>query len=107
MPRLISQAELSRLAGVSETAISKAVKKQLAPARVGNRIDLDHSATRRSLARKGGGPEAPNPGPPPRPAHPRAAAAAAGSSPPAASEPTEPAATADAAGAQRGVRVVA
>jgi hypothetical protein len=50
MARLVSKAELARLAGVSRAAISKASGKQLAPALVGDRVDLDHVATKRYLA---------------------------------------------------------
>lgn len=44
MPRFVSRANLSRLAKVSDVAISKACKGQLAPACDGKRIDVDHPA---------------------------------------------------------------
>lgn len=59
MPRLLSRAELSRLAKVSGAAITKACKHQLAPACDGRRVDLDHPATVAYLAGKGVAPPAP------------------------------------------------
>jgi hypothetical protein len=59
MSRLISRAELSRLAKVSGAAITKACKHQLGPACVGRRIDLDHAATVNYLAGKGAAPTEP------------------------------------------------
>ncbi len=53
MPRLISRAELSRIAGVSDVAISKACKKQLLQACVGPRVDLDHATVVAYLVAKG------------------------------------------------------
>jgi hypothetical protein len=53
MARLISRAELARLAKVSDVAISKACKARLAPACVEKRIDLDHPAVLDYLASKG------------------------------------------------------
>lgn len=44
MSRFVSRAELSRLAKVSDVAISKACKTQLAPACDGKRVDVDHPA---------------------------------------------------------------
>ena len=54
--RPVSQAELARLARVSEMAISKAVRAQLKPAVSGRRVDLDHPATVKYLAGKAGRP---------------------------------------------------
>jgi hypothetical protein len=53
MARLISRAELARLAGVSAPAITKACKKQLAAACHRHRVDLDHPAVQEYLASKG------------------------------------------------------
>ncbi len=71
MTRPVSRAELARLAKVSGAAITKACKKQLAPACLnGGRVDLDHPATRAYLNSKGV--TAPGPTrkaePPPKPA---------------------------------------
>ena len=51
--RTISRAELAKLAGVSKAAITKQCAKGLAPATVGERIDLDHPACRAWLASRG------------------------------------------------------
>jgi hypothetical protein len=93
MPRLISQAEFSRIAGVTEAAITKACKNQLAPARDGRRIDLDHPAARKYLKSKGVTP--PKPTPAPKIDERRDVAAA----------PRAPAPTSDPA-AKRGVQVI-
>lgn len=60
MPKLVSRAELSRIAGVSDVAISKACKRALAPACVGVRVDLDHPAVVAYLQRRAA-PEQPAP----------------------------------------------
>jgi hypothetical protein len=52
VPKLVSRAELSRIAKVSDVAISKACKKALAPACVGTRVDLDHPAVAAYLERR-------------------------------------------------------
>jgi hypothetical protein len=46
MPQLVSRADAARLKGVSGAAITKACRKQLAPALVDGRIDLEHDACR-------------------------------------------------------------
>jgi hypothetical protein len=46
MPQLVSRADAARLKKVSGAAITKACRKQLAPALVGDRIDLEHDAAR-------------------------------------------------------------
>lgn len=51
--RLVTRAELARLARVSRAAITKACKGQLAAACVDKRVDLDHPAVREYLAGKG------------------------------------------------------
>jgi hypothetical protein len=51
--RPISRAEMARTAGVSKQAISKACKKELAPACQGDRVDLDHPAVAVYLKRQG------------------------------------------------------
>lgn len=56
--RLESRSALARLAGVSPAAITKACKGQLAAARVGKRIDLDHPAVAAYLTKKGVDPTA-------------------------------------------------
>lgn len=55
MSRLISRAELARLAGVSRAAITKACAKQLSAARHEDRIDQDHPAVKAYLAARAGG----------------------------------------------------
>jgi len=52
-PRHITRAELSRLAGVSDVAISKACKATLAEACDGKRIDVDHPSVVAYLKGKG------------------------------------------------------
>lgn len=52
-PRTISRAELAKLAGVSKAAVTKQCAKGLAPACVGDRVDLDHPACRAWLAARG------------------------------------------------------
>lgn len=47
--RPVSRAEFARLAGVSSPAITKASKGKLAPACVGDRIDVDHPAAKAYL----------------------------------------------------------
>ena len=42
MAKLVSRADLARLGGVTKVAISKAAKARLAPACVGDRMDLEH-----------------------------------------------------------------
>lgn len=51
--RLISRAELARIAGVSKPAITKACGKQLKAACQGDRVDLDHAAAAAYLASRG------------------------------------------------------
>jgi hypothetical protein len=51
--RTISRAELAKLAGVSKAAVTKQCAKGLAPAAVGDRVDLDHAACRAWLAARG------------------------------------------------------
>jgi hypothetical protein len=64
--RLISRAELARLAKVSDVAVSKACKGRLAPACVEKRIDVDHPAVLDYLASKGvAPPRKPESEPPP------------------------------------------
>jgi hypothetical protein len=54
VPRVVSQAHLSRLAGVSEAAIAQAIKGPLAAAKVARgRVNLDHPSVRAYLARHG------------------------------------------------------
>ncbi len=53
MARFITRAELSRLAGVSDVAISKACKATLAAACEGKRVDVDHSDVVAYLKSKG------------------------------------------------------
>src|ERR1043166_1063323 len=59
--RLISQADLARLAAVSDMAISKACRRKLKPACVGKRVDVDHPAVVEYLAGKGKTPPAVRP----------------------------------------------
>lgn len=61
--RLISRAELSRLAGVSDVAISKACKGRLAAACQGKMVDADHAAVLEYLAGKGKKPLSPGSAP--------------------------------------------
>jgi hypothetical protein len=51
--KTISRAEFARRCGVSKPAITNACKKELAPACVGDRIDVDHESARAYMARKG------------------------------------------------------
>lgn len=53
MSRLISRAELARIAGVSRPAITKACKKQLLPAMSADQVDLDHPAVAEYFATRG------------------------------------------------------
>lgn len=53
MPRPVSRAELARLAKVSKPAITKRCAKDLAPALVGDRVDLDHPLVRAFLLEHG------------------------------------------------------
>lgn len=53
MARFVTRAELSRMAKVSDTAISKACKTTLAPACEGLRVDVDHPAVLAYLKGKG------------------------------------------------------
>lgn len=53
MARHLSRAEFSRLAGVSDTAISKSCKSKLKEACDGDRIDIDHPAALAYLKSKG------------------------------------------------------
>lgn len=52
-PRLVSQAEFARLAGVSAMAVSKAVRGKLSDAKIGRRLNLDHESVVAYLASKG------------------------------------------------------
>lgn len=63
MARLVTRSELSRIAGVSPAAITKACKNALTPACDGSRVDLDHPATVAYLASKGRAPTAAAPAP--------------------------------------------
>lgn len=58
MPRLITRAELARLAKVSGAAVTKACRKQLADAVVGDRINVDAASVVAYLAGKGKKPPA-------------------------------------------------
>lgn len=53
MPRLVSRADLARLARVSRVAITKQCAKGLASACDGDRVDLDHAAVQTFLAAHG------------------------------------------------------
>lgn len=53
MPRLVSRADLARLAKVSRPALTKQCQKALAPACDGDRVDLDHPAVQSFLAKHG------------------------------------------------------
>jgi hypothetical protein len=53
MARLVSRAELSRMAGVSDAAITKACRGKLAAACEDKRVDLDHPSVRSYLTSKG------------------------------------------------------
>jgi hypothetical protein len=53
MARLISRAELSRLAGVSDAMVSKVCKGRLLGACDGRRVDLDHPSVAEYLASRG------------------------------------------------------
>lgn len=53
MPRLVSRADLARLAKVSRPALTKQCQKALAPACQGDRVDLDHPAVQSFLASHG------------------------------------------------------
>lgn len=53
MARLVSRAEIARVAGVSAMAISKACNGKLKPACVGRRVDLDHPAVAEYVGSKG------------------------------------------------------
>lgn len=59
MARLVSRSELARIAKVSPAAITKACKRQLAPACIDKRVDLDHPAVARYLKGKGASAPAP------------------------------------------------
>ena len=50
--RVVSKAELARLAGVSKAAVTKAAASFLKPALVGKRIDVDHPAAAAWLQKK-------------------------------------------------------
>lgn len=52
-PRHIKQAALAGMAGVSKQAISKRCKRDLAPAMVGDLVDLDHALVKSFLADRG------------------------------------------------------
>jgi|GEM_PF-2192258 len=47
----VSKADFARLAGVSASTISRAVKSELRAARAADRIDADHPAARLFLAK--------------------------------------------------------
>lgn len=70
MPRLVTRAELARIAGVSAMAITKVCRTKLADACVGQRVDVDHPSVLAYLASKGAAPpsvaDSP-PQPPPEP----------------------------------------
>lgn len=51
--RLITQSALARMAGISKQAISKRCKRDLAPAMVGDLVDLDHHLVKAFLADRG------------------------------------------------------
>lgn len=54
MSRLVSKADFAKIAGSSRSAITQSVKtKALAPAVVGDRVDIDHYAAREYLKRHG------------------------------------------------------
>ncbi len=53
MPRLVSRADLARLAKVSRPALTKQCHKRLADACQGDRVDLDHPAVQAFLAAHG------------------------------------------------------
>ena len=59
MPRLVSRAELARIAKISAMAITKACRTKLADACTGQRVDLDHPSVLAYLASKGIAPPAP------------------------------------------------
>lgn len=63
MARFITRAELSRLAGVSDVAISKACKATLAAACEGKRVDVDHPDVVAYLKSKGRKPPKPGAAP--------------------------------------------
>lgn len=51
--RLVMKKDLAELAGVTPMAITKATRGKLAPAMVGDRVDLDHPAVQAYLEAKG------------------------------------------------------
>lgn len=54
MKKLVSRSEFAKLAGVSPGAVTKACKKNLAPATIGKRIDCGHPAAVKYLQRSDG-----------------------------------------------------
>jgi|GEM_PF-3080348 len=79
-PRHIKQSALAGMAGVSKQAISKRCKKDLAPAMVGDLVDLDHALVKAFLQDRGrkapAPPRAPTKSPKAaRPGHPEPTAA--------------------------------
>jgi pyruvate/2-oxoglutarate dehydrogenase complex dihydrolipoamide acyltransferase (E2) component len=93
MPRLISRAELARLAKVSGAAVTKACRKQLADAVRGDRIDVDAPSVVAYLKTKGAKPPtdlARTPQAKPKPRAARAPTKPAKAPPPAPTKPTAP-----------------
>jgi hypothetical protein len=52
MARIVSRAELARMAGVTKTAVTKALKTTLSAACSGDRVDADHPSVAEWLARE-------------------------------------------------------
>ena len=52
-PRLVTRAELARIAGVSPMAITKATRRKLEPALLGDHVHVDHPAVAAYLASRG------------------------------------------------------
>lgn len=107
MPRLVTRAELARIAGVSAMSITRACRTRLRDACLGPRLDLDHPSAAAYLAERGRAPttvddaasppptDPTTPGPPPTISSAAASATSEGlpppPSPPAAAPPTPPA----------------
>ncbi len=54
MKKLVSRSEFARIAGITPGAVTKACKKNLAPATIGKRIDVNHPAAVEYLQRRDG-----------------------------------------------------
>jgi hypothetical protein len=73
MPKLVTRAELARIAGISAMSVTRACRTRLADACIGLRLDLDHPVAAAYLAEKRGAPTTraePAHSPPPAPTPP-------------------------------------